>query len=542
MPDWFVSRRKLLATIGGTGTIAGCAGRSDGDSSSSAPDDSTNESSQETTPEQTPKTIHVSKDGAEDNSGAKDAPLASIRTAVERAQPGQTIKVQPGEYREFIEFRTDGTPDNPITLTGPPEAVLKPPKDVDYGTIGVGASHIHITGLTISGLYNPAEPERTESYTAGHLVTLNTWAEDGDDYLEGLVVSPHRIGNAGGALINSVMIKDCDIGGFEVIGPAGTEWLFDDENKGHYGEIVYLGTAQDNRAERGYDEHDRTRNIRVHHIDNSAGHPHSELVDIKEGCGNITVEYCTDSGGVQSEDSTYSQAIQLGGHNCTIRWNIIQNAQGSGIEIGPWGFVSSPGEFLAKPQTEFERQLGKDNAIYGNVFTGNAMDAIDFLRESKVPGRETNPGPEDQRLMCDNFVDAYSDGNPEQECDSDHPSTDGVGHLGGESPWERTAPTAADILARDAQDSHLDVAVETTTATVNETMEIPVSVTNNGTDTAEVELEFRLPSYVFETRQLAVPSNETVETIFSAGATSEPKELSLLRNGQKVAAIEVEES
>jgi hypothetical protein len=148
MPDWFVSRRNLLATIGGTGAIAGCAGRSDGDASSSAPDDRTNESSKETTPEQTPKTIHVSKDGAEDNSGAKDAPLASIQTAVERAQPGQTIKVQPGEYREFIQFRTDGTPDNPITLTGPPEAVLKPPKDVDHGTIGVGASHVHITGLT----------------------------------------------------------------------------------------------------------------------------------------------------------------------------------------------------------------------------------------------------------------------------------------------------------------------------------------------------------------------------------------------------------
>lgn len=518
-----LSRRNALALVGaaGLGLLSGCG--SSGNASSG-----------------TRNVLHVATNGSDDNSGAEDAPLASIQAAAERAKPGQTITVHPGEYREFIELRTDGTPDKPITLTGPPDAVLKPPKDIDYGTIGVGASHIHITGLTISGLYDPDEPERAESYTPGHLVTLNTWAEDSDDYLEGLVVSPHQIGNAGGALINSVMIKDCTIGGFEVIGPAGAAWLFDDKEEGHYGEFVYLGTAIDNRVDRGYEEYDRTRNIRVHHIDNSAGYPHAEFVDCKEGTSNITIEYCTDAGGIQTEDSPFSSAINLEGFDCTVRWNIIQNAAGSGIEIGPWGTLSNP-DYMGEAETELDRRLGTGNAIYRNVFTGNALDAIDFHRESQVPGRETNPGPEDQHLMCGNFVDAYTDGNPEQECNSDHPSTDGVGHLGGESPWEGTAPTAAEILAQDAQDQHLDVAVETTTATVNETMEIPVSVTNNGENTAEVKLELRVGNYVFDTRRLTVPAGETRETTFSSGAGSRPSELSLLRNGQKVAAIEVRE-
>lgn len=519
-----VSRRNALASISTAGLVllSGCG--SFGGTSSGSSD-----------------VIHVSTDGIDDNSGAEDAPLSSIQTAVEQAQPGQTIRARPGECREFIEFRTDGTPDAPITLTGPPDAVLKPPENADHGAIGVGASHIHITGLTISGLYNPDRPETAESYTPSHLVTLNTWAEESDDYLEGLVISPHGIGNAGGALINSVMIKNSTIGGFKVIGPAGAYWLFDDKQAGHYGEIVYLGTSPDNRVERGYDDYDRTRNIRVHHIDNSEGHPHAELVDCKEGVSDVTVEYCTDAGGIQSDDSVFSTAITLRGFDCTVRWNVIQDAEGSGIEIGPWGTMTNP-DFLGEPETDFERRLGTGHAIYGNVFTGNTLDAIDFLRESAVPGQETNPLPEDQRMICDNLVDAYSDGTPSKKCDSGHPLTDGVGHLGGESPWNGTAPTTDEILVRDAQNPHLNVEVETTTATVNGSLEIPVSVTNKGEDTAEVELELRVGDYVFDTRRLTVPSNETRQMMFSSGAPSAPTEVSLLRNGQKVAGIEVRDA
>jgi hypothetical protein len=70
-------------------------------------------------------------------------------------------------------------------------------------------------------------------------------------------------------------------------------------------------------------------------------------------------------------------------------------------------------------------------------------------------------------------------------------------------------------------------------------MEIPVAVTNTDEDTAAVELELRVDNYVFDTRQLTIPSDETRETTFTNGAPGDPSELSLLRNGQKVAAIEV---
>lgn len=485
------------------------------------------------------KMIHVKPEGGPFNSGAEADPLGSIDRAINFADPGDTVYVHPGTYVETVKIHEGGSAENPIILTGPPEAILKPPEGSQEACLQIDGSYIHLTGLTIDGLHNPDEPRNPDSYHPDKLIKINSEADDPDAYLEGLVVSPHRIGNASQSLINSVQFKDSTIGGFKVIGPAGARWLFDD-TEGHNGEIVYLGTSIDNRVGRGYDEYDRTRNIRVHHIDNSEGHPHAELVDCKEGTSNITIEYCTDAGGIQSDDSPFSSAIPLRGYDCTVRWNIIQNAEGSGIEIGPWGTLSNP-EYLGEAETEFDRRLGTGHTIYGNVFTGNALDAIDFFRESQVPGRETNPGPEAQRLICGNFVDAYSDGNPEKACDSEHPSTDGVGHLGGESPWDGPAPTAAEIFSQDAQDPHLQVAVETTTASVNDTMEIPVSVTNNGEDSAEVVLELRVGDYVFDTRRLTVPSSETRETTFSGGTPNQPSELSLLRNGQKVAAIEVRE-
>jgi hypothetical protein len=483
------------------------------------------------------KLIHVKPEGGPTNSGAETNPLGSIARATDFADPGDVVYVHPGTYVETVEISDGGTAETPLTLTGPPEAVLKPPEGHKSACLSIDDSHVHLTGLTIDGLHNPVEPQNPDSYHPDKLISINSDADGPDTYLEGLVVSPHRIGNASQSLINSVQFKNSIIGGFKVTGPAGARWLFDDTD-GHNGEIIYLGTAIDNRVDRGYDEYDRTRNIRVHHIDNSAGHPHAEFVDCKEGTSNITVEYCTDAGGIQSDDSPFSTAINLEGFNCTVRWNIFQNAEGSGVEIGPWGTLSNPG-YMGKPETEIDRRMGTGHAIYGNVFTGNALGGIDFHRESTVPTRETNPGPDDQRLMCDNFVDAYSDGNPEKECTSEHPSTDGVGHLGGESPWDGRPATAADVFARDANAQNLVVNVETTTATVNETMQIPVSVSNNGDDTAEVELLLRVGDFVFNTHRLTVPAGKTRETMFSEGAPNKPSELSLLRNGQKIAAIEV---
>lgn len=67
-------------------------------------------------------TLHVhAQDGNDASSGSADAPLRSIRQAVERARPGDTILLIPGQglIRESIPIiNRSGQPDAPITLDG----------------------------------------------------------------------------------------------------------------------------------------------------------------------------------------------------------------------------------------------------------------------------------------------------------------------------------------------------------------------------------------------------------------------------------------
>lgn len=518
------SRRRLLGALSaaGIGTVAGCSG---------------SEESVSSTLEQA-DTLHVAPDGSDDNPGTEDAPLASIRSAVKTARLGQTVYVHAGEYFEFVSFNEPGEPGAPITLTGPADAVLRPPDDIDHAVIGVFVSHIRITGLTISGRYRDREPGNPDSYVPAGLVSLNGSPEDAADYLEGLVISPHGIGESGGALINSVQIKDCDIGGFKVTGPAGAEWLYDDNYDHHYGEIVYLGTAPDNRVESGYEEYDRTRNIRVHHIDNSEGHPHSELVDCKAGVENITIEYCTDAGGAQADDTWNQPGIKLDGRDVTVRWNIINGVQGDGIQIGPQNFMSDM-DFPSQPGTDFEKQFGKDNAIYGNVLTDYTLDAVNFLRESIRPGRETNPAPADQRALCDNRFDGYSDADPGESCPTDVPAGDGVGHLGGDSPWSGGPTSAQNAFTQYANGLYLDVTVHVETIPRETPFEIPITVANSGDDPADIALGVRFRARELANTEGTVPAGETREYQLTGDNLPPRNKLVVSRNDQKVAIVRI---
>ncbi len=482
-----------------------------------------------------PEVLHVATDGDTGNPGTETAPLSSIDDAVDRAGPGQTVQVHPGEYVEYVEFTTAGDPDAPITLTGPPDAVLKPPETHESQVITVAASHVHITGLTITGLHNPegsgdsgTYPTDPDSYHPGKLIDLNTFPDGGDDYIEGLVISPHRIGNSGTAFINSRMIRDSEIGGFEVIGPAGANWILDDTG-GHRGEIVYLGTAPDNRVDRGYEEYDRTRNVRVHHIDNTAGYPHSELVDCKGGVENITVEYCTDGGGAQTDQGPYSRAVSLDGHDCTIRWNDIRDVEGDGLRVGPQSFMGDT-ERVEDPETDVERRMGKDHDIYGNVFTGCIHEGINFLRESLDPGRDSNPLPEDQRALCDNVSDGYDDAI-DDVCPAGLPAGEEVGHLGGDSPWDGDAPSKEDVLSGHGRARELDTTVTAADVPTDTEIEADITVTNNGTSTVEVKFRLQVDvRFELDTETVSLSPGETRDVTLRDSGLPDPVEVIVTRN------------
>lgn len=408
------SRREVLATLGAAATtgLAGCGASALGDGALSTDGDGA---------------IHVSPDGSNYNAGTPDAPLASIEAALQRAEPGATIQVGPGEYRESVWTQRDGKPDAPITLTGPPEAVIRPPSG-SHQAILIGHHHNHVRGLTITGLTRPAdELEHSGAYSDNcAYISPEERAFQGVDYLRGVVFEPARIGHSGKAMVQTTRLRDAVIGNFEVIGPAGVYFdpRLEDTETHHVGEIVYLGSSEPDRGEfrYGYPGLDRTRNVRVHHIDNSEGYRNAEVVDIKLGCENVTVEYCTSrNSGHSSEDSPWP-AINLGGRDCTIRWNDFSDGP-LGMSVTAW-----------VPTGDIDgTDWARDNAIYGNRLT-NFDQVFRFLTTETL----ATPGPAAQERLCGNEIvgaGKYEVTAASDACPSTVPTADTIGHMGGDSPW-----------------------------------------------------------------------------------------------------------
>ena len=61
--------------------------------------------------------LYVSSERGEDsNPGTRDKPLATFQAAVSKLQPGDTLFVRGGTYRETVTFPRSGTAEKPITV------------------------------------------------------------------------------------------------------------------------------------------------------------------------------------------------------------------------------------------------------------------------------------------------------------------------------------------------------------------------------------------------------------------------------------------
>ncbi len=366
---------------------------------------------------------YVSPDGSDASVGSRASPLRTIQAGVDRAEPGDTVHVLPGRYFESVRTRRSGTASAPITITGPPEAVFSGARNDGYsGGFLVTHSHVHIRGLTIDGLQDPANPDDATSYMNIGIHTVPVEYE----YLEGLVFKPHGIGNCRGALINLNYVEHAEVGEFRVIGPAGLDYKLG-ERVGHFGEVVYVGSvpgaefnAYDVAGKGEIGEVDTTHDVHVHHIDASAGHYHIELVDVKAGCSDVTVEYCTSVDAALPNDNDNSAAVHLGGTDTRFRWNRIESAAFNAIDVGNYADYN---DRIPHPDAP---DAGRRNEIYGNELVGSGANAISYTSETSEAA---------QRTVCGNAVDTATDGQPSADCTGDVPRGDGIGHLGGDSPW-----------------------------------------------------------------------------------------------------------
>ena len=60
--------------------------------------------------------IHVAPGGNDAGPGTAAGPLATIQAAVNRCQPGDTLLIHGGDYRETVTFPRSGAAERPITL------------------------------------------------------------------------------------------------------------------------------------------------------------------------------------------------------------------------------------------------------------------------------------------------------------------------------------------------------------------------------------------------------------------------------------------
>lgn len=450
----YCRRRPYLTGVAGLLTgLAGCTG-TDGLPTRGTTNTASDRRTATTTTEQSGsddrKTLYVSPDGDADATGARDDPLGSIQTAFERARPGVTVHALAGEYREAVRTVRSGTADAPITLTGPREAVFRGNPDADHAFgLHIEHSHVHLRGMTFDGFHDPANPDSSEAYITS-LITARHTPRSPDGYHRNLVIKPDAIGNSLRAAVHVMYSEQVEIGEFEVVGPAGLAMLEFGDDRNHNGEIVYVGTAPGDLAHSGtssnFDgEPDRTNNVHVHHIDNSAGHPHAELVDIKPGSHDVLVEYCTDGGGgaeytLPGAPPTSESVIHVGGRKNTIRWNVVANSNGQGVQVQAWG-AAHPDRYREQQGTTYPDSLvdqGRENSIYGNRITGSRGLGIQYPFVYTDDGETElveGYGPDAQAVVCGNDIESEAHGTPEKSCSDSVPTTDRIGRLGGDSPW-----------------------------------------------------------------------------------------------------------
>lgn len=411
-----MDRRRFLTLggVAGIGLLAGCPGRKEDTSPPATPTaDGT------ATPGERPGSIFVSTDGSDTNPGTEDAPLRTIQEGIDRAQPGHTIECAPGEYRENLRTVRSGTPDSPITITGPSDAVVV--GENNGLQLHIRHDHVRVTGLAFDGLQNEDAPDNPDAYAAQNIfVEPVLTGDEPAEYLRGIKIKPHAVGNTLGACTNINLAKDVEVGTFEVIGPAGLRSLLDGDS-GWFGEVVYVGSfigAVDRYP--GIDI-DRTSDVHVHHINNGAGYPHSNLVDAKAGTRNVTIEYCTDAGGAGEVSGGRTASIAVRGRDAVVRWNRLRRGRAMGINVGSGPIANPEASGIEIPEPAEDE--GQSNSIYRNS-----------IKEFEGPPIMFQVSAQKQDLVCGNDYDGEVNVDADASCPSLVPESGDIGYTGGKSP------------------------------------------------------------------------------------------------------------
>src|SRR6185369_11251558 len=291
---------------------------------------------------------YVSPSGDNKNNGlSSDLAFKTIQEAIDQAQPGDTIEIADGEYRQDIVSKRDGAPDRKIVLEGSTNAVVK--GDGGAHIVEINHSFLTLRGFTVDGLFG--DSKSSKGYRDKLIYIQGMGNKKG---VEGLLIENMTVQNSGGECIRMRYFATKNEISHNTIRNCGVnDFLF--SGGGKNGEGVYLGTAPEQRGngKNPTNDPDISENNWIH--DNTFDTAGNECVDIKEGATRNIVEKNSCTG----QKDKNSGGMDSRGNENVFRYNQIFGNKGAGIRLG------------GDNQTD-----GINNFIYGNTIKDNASGGI----------------------------------------------------------------------------------------------------------------------------------------------------------------------
>ncbi|MEZ4712364.1 MAG: extracellular solute-binding protein [Caldilineaceae bacterium] len=299
-----------------------------------------------------PMHYYVSPQGDDANAGFEaGAPFASIQHALDLVKPGDTIHLAPGDYMEDLITQAPGAPDAPITIMGPPDAVLRGKGDMSTA-LRVRHDYYALVGFTIDGLHG--DPAAPDGYTEKLLYVQGETPHKG---VTGLRVYNMAFHNAGGECVRLRYFAQHNEIAYSTFETCGLlDYTFDDGGKN--GEAIYIGTSskQWNDGKNATADPDESSYNWIHHnVMNTQG---NECVDIKEGAYENIVEYNHCTGQLDPE----SGGLGARGDRNIFRFNVVEGNVGVGVRLGGHKVDGV--------------QYGRENQVYDNQLIGNREGGI----------------------------------------------------------------------------------------------------------------------------------------------------------------------
>ena len=341
----------------------------------------------------------VAPTGADTNGGTQTAPFKTLQKALDVAQPGTTINLAAGTYREAVATKTAGTAAAPITIKGPETGkdVNGRYKAVLYGLGGrvfsINHSYYTLSGFTIDGQQNIA---RTAYPAVSSLSQIRTFKDSVQDRavnsklvyvgasttqfdIVGTTISDMFLNGSGGECVRfrdraaNSLIDNSTIQWCGMLGQGNDT----DQYKYHNAEGVYVGTSPKSTDQPLY-ANDTSNNIVVRNSTiNTYG---SECFEVKENAHHNRME--SSKCGWNDEPSTFQGSnVEFRGDHNTVLGSTLSNSRSWNMKLASDSSTYDKGGNTAQG-TSFSgaatygiinRQTGS-GPFCGDTFTGSVSD------------------------------------------------------------------------------------------------------------------------------------------------------------------------